>query len=74
MVYNRIFGIDSNNLIDIGLFTYFPSPNSFTGEEMLECHVHGSKAVIQKLFEEFNKIPQMMQALPGEFGETFIRI
>ncbi|MEZ5873817.1 MAG: hypothetical protein R3D30_03005 [Hyphomicrobiales bacterium] len=33
--------------IDRGLVLWFPRPHSFTGEDMAELQVHGSRAVIQ---------------------------
>ncbi len=35
--------------IDKSLFLWFPGPNSFSGEDMVEFHVHGGRAVIQAL-------------------------
>src|SRR4051812_4484821 len=37
--------------IDDGLLLWFPAPASFTGEEVAELHVHGSRAVIATLTE-----------------------
>ncbi len=36
-------------LIDTGLLLYFPSPHSFTGEDVLELHGHGGTVVMQML-------------------------
>ena len=43
--------INSNNteLIDEALVLWFPGPNSYTGEDMAEFHVHGSMAVIKAI-------------------------
>ena len=30
-----------------GLILWFPGPESYTGEDMAEIHVHGGKAVVQ---------------------------
>ena len=38
-------------LIDEGVIIWFPGPNSYTGEDLAEFHVHGSRAVIQ-LFQK----------------------
>ncbi|KLT22327.1 tRNA modification GTPase TrmE [Wolbachia endosymbiont of Armadillidium vulgare str. wVulC] len=57
---------DSNQLIDNGIIIYFPAPNSFTGEDVIELQVHGSKAVIKIILEELSKIFAM--ARPGEFS------
>ncbi|MDM8335386.1 tRNA uridine-5-carboxymethylaminomethyl(34) synthesis GTPase MnmE [Wolbachia pipientis] len=57
---------DSGQLIDNGIIIYFPAPNSFTGEDVIELQVHGSKAVIKILLEELSKI--FVMAKPGEFS------
>ncbi|MFT4313769.1 MAG: tRNA uridine-5-carboxymethylaminomethyl(34) synthesis GTPase MnmE [Wolbachia pipientis] len=57
---------DSSQLIDNGIIIYFPTPNSFTGEDVIELQVHGSKAVIKIILEELSKI--FVMARPGEFS------
>ena len=37
-------------LIDKGLVLWFPAPRSFTGEDMAEFQVHGSRAVVRNNF------------------------
>ena len=37
--------------IDRGLVLWFPAPKSFTGEDMAELQVHGSRAVVQAVVE-----------------------
>ena len=36
----KISKINSSELIDEGLLLWFPSPGSYTGEDMAEIHVH----------------------------------
>ena len=36
-------------LIDEGIVLWFKGPNSYTGEDMVELHTHGSKAVVNKI-------------------------
>ncbi|WP_440908851.1 tRNA uridine-5-carboxymethylaminomethyl(34) synthesis GTPase MnmE [Candidatus Pelagibacter sp.] len=57
----------TNDLIDRGLFIWFPAPSSFTGEDMAELHVHGSKAVISALLLTLSKFNNCRLAEPGEF-------
>ncbi len=57
---------DSSQLIDNGIIIYFPAPNSFTGEDVIELQVHGSKAVIKIILEELSKV--FVMAEPGEFS------
>ncbi|QKX02547.1 tRNA uridine-5-carboxymethylaminomethyl(34) synthesis GTPase MnmE [Wolbachia endosymbiont of Dirofilaria (Dirofilaria) immitis] len=57
---------NSGQLIDNGIVIYFPAPSSFTGEDIIELQVHGSKAVIKIILEELSKI--FVMAKPGEFS------
>jgi len=57
----------TGGIIDRAIVIYFQGPNSFTGEEVIEFHVHGSDAVIQKLFEVLRGFGARM-AKPGEFA------
>lgn len=54
--------------IDSGLALWFPGPASFTGEDVLELHVHGSPAVLAGLFEALSKVEGVRPADPGEFS------
>ena len=46
----------NNELIDEGILLWFPGPNSYTGEDMAEFHVHGSRAVIEAIHKvQFQK-------------------
>ena len=59
--------INTSELIDEGIIIWFPGPNSYTGEDMAEFHVHGSKAVIEALHSSIAKIENCRLAEPGEF-------
>ena len=59
--------INKNELIDEGILLWFPGPNSYTGEDMAEFHVHGSKAVIDEMYLNISKISGCRLAEPGEF-------
>ncbi len=59
--------IDTNELIDEGVIIWFPGPNSYTGEDLAEFHVHGSKAVVSTLHSSISKIKNCRLAEPGEF-------
>ncbi len=54
--------------IDRGLALYFPAPGSFTGEETLELHAHGSPVVLDLLLRRIISLGAR-QARPGEFSE-----
>ena len=63
----KINKINTNELIDEGIIIWFPAPNSYTGEDMAEFHVHGSRAVIEALLSSLSKIDGCRLAEPGEF-------
>lgn len=53
--------------IDEAMVLRFEAPNSFTGEDIVELHVHGSIAVVQAMLRELNSIPNLRLAEAGEF-------
>ena len=59
--------INNSELIDEGLLLWFPGPESYTGEDMAEIHVHGSIAVVRAILDELSKINNCRLAEPGEF-------
>ena len=59
--------IDTNELIDEGILLWFPGPNSYTGEDLAEFHIHGSRAVINALHNTIGQIKNCRIAEPGEF-------
>ena len=63
----KIYDHDNSELIDQGMILWFPGPNSFTGEDLAELHIHGSKAVISALLASLSKIDNCKLAEPGEF-------
>ena len=63
----KINKINTSELIDEGIIIWFPGPQSYTGEDIAEFHVHGSKAVIDALHSSISKIKNCQMAEPGEF-------
>ncbi len=59
--------INNSELIDEGLLIWFPGPESYTGENMAEIHVHGSIAVVSAILDQLSKIENCRLAEPGEF-------
>ena len=53
--------------IDHGLVAAFPGPHSYTGEMLVELHVHGSPAVVTALYAALGRQPGLRIAQPGEF-------
>ena len=63
----KINKINTSELIDEGIILWFPGPESYTGEDMAEIQVHGSKAVIDALHSSISNIENCRLAEPGEF-------
>ena len=63
----KINNINTSELIDEGIIIWFPGPESYTGEDMAEFHVHGGKAVILAIQNQISRIENCRLAEPGEF-------
>mgnify|MGYP006085163537 CR=1 FL=1 len=63
----KINKINTSELIDEGIILWFPGPDSYTGEDMAEFHIHGSKAVIDALHSSISEVENCRLADPGEF-------
>ena len=50
-----------------GLLLWFPKPNSYTGEDLAELHIHGSNAVISCFLKVLSDQKNCRLAEPGEF-------
>lgn len=55
-------------IIDSGLLLYFPAPNSFTGEDVLEVQAHGGRVVLDMLLRRIIQLGARL-AQPGEFSQ-----
>jgi tRNA modification GTPase len=63
----KINNINTSELIDEGIVIWFPGPESYTGEDMAEIHIHGGKAGILAVQNEISKVKNCRLAEPGEF-------
>ena len=63
----KINKISTSELIDEGIILWFPGPESYTGEDMAEIQVHGSKAVIDAIHSSISTVENCRLAEPGEF-------
>ena len=63
----KFYNPKNNSLIDEGLLLTFPHPNSFTGDNLVEFHVHGSNAVISYFLRVLSEQDNCRLAEPGEF-------
>ncbi len=58
----------NKDIIDQALTVIFPAPNSFTGEDCVEIHSHGSRAVMASIFSELENHQGLRPADTGEFS------
>ncbi len=58
---------EQGNLIDEGLVLSFVEPSSFTGEDVVEIHIHGGRAVVDAVMGLLEKFSGLRHAEPGEF-------
>ncbi|MEL0313528.1 MAG: tRNA uridine-5-carboxymethylaminomethyl(34) synthesis GTPase MnmE [Halieaceae bacterium] len=66
--YYCTFYDSQNHVIDDGILLFFPGPASFTGEDVVECQIHGSAATLNRLVSTCIA-HGARQARPGEFSE-----
>ncbi|MEA1062912.1 tRNA uridine-5-carboxymethylaminomethyl(34) synthesis GTPase MnmE [Erwinia sp. HR93] len=57
------------NALDQGIALWFPAPNSFTGEDVLELQGHGGPVILDILLKRILTLPGVRIARPGEFSE-----
>jgi len=58
--------VENNIIIDDVILIYYKSPNSFTGEDMVEIFCHGNPIIVRKIIQLLNRYDIRM-AEPGEF-------
>ena len=54
-------------VIDRGVVLWLPGPESVTGEDVFELHVHGSPAILAAVYDSLGSIQGLRLAEPGEF-------
>ena len=57
------------SVLDQGIALWFPGPNSFTGEDVLELQGHGGPVILDLLLKRIVALPGVRIAQPGEFSE-----
>ena len=66
-VLQKIYHIETSDILDEVLVTYFQSPQSFTGEDVIEISCHGSPVVLRQIIDFCLKLDARM-AEAGEFS------
>ncbi|MBP7252126.1 MAG: tRNA uridine-5-carboxymethylaminomethyl(34) synthesis GTPase MnmE [Alphaproteobacteria bacterium] len=67
-VLRALYRPDDGVVLDQAIILWLPAPHSFTGEDMLELHGHGGRAVLQRVTAALAAFPQTRLAEPGEFS------
>lgn len=63
----KIHDIQTREILDEAIITYFKAPNSFTGEEVFEIAGHGSPVILRQIIDFCLRLDARM-AEPGEFS------
>jgi tRNA modification GTPase len=63
---------ETNEIIDEAVFTFFQSPHSVTGEDVVEISCHGSPAIVRQILDHTMKLGARL-ADPGEFSLRALR-
>ena len=63
----RVIYDSDNHFIDQALILLFSKPYSFTGENVVEFHLHGSNAVVSSVIKLLGNFKGLRAAEPGEF-------
>lgn len=65
--FTSLFHSVTHEKIDDALILFFPSPYSFTGDNVLELQTHGGIATVQVILNSLSNIPNLRLAEKGEF-------
>ena len=63
----RLIHPRTQDLLDEALVLYFAGPHSYTGEDVIELHVHGGAAVVASVLDALAALPNCRPAEAGEF-------
>jgi tRNA modification GTPase len=66
-VFRRLRRPETKAILDEALALWFPGPNTETGEDMAELHLHGGRAVVAAVQVELSRLPGFRPAEAGEF-------
>ncbi len=58
---------ETGELLDQALVLWFEGPSTVTGEDLVELHLHGGRAVVRAVEQALSILPSMRPAIAGEF-------
>lgn len=67
-VLRNIHDFRTGELLDHALVIFFPAPHSFTGEDVVELHIHGGRALLKSVMDTLCAIDGVTLAEPGAFS------
>lgn len=67
LVLRKIRAPSNGDMLDEGMIVWFRGPKSFTGEDCVEFHLHGSQAVVARVLKECLLLQDVRLAQAGEF-------
>ena len=67
--FSKIYHSTNKQHLDNAVLLFFKAPNSFSGEDIIELQIHGSKAVISSIMDSLSQIEGFRLAEPGEFSK-----
>ena len=65
----RTLRSSEGDILDKAIIVRFPAPNTATGEDIVELHCHGGRAVVERIESELAGHAGLRRARPGEFTE-----
>lgn len=68
-IYGKIIDQEKKQMVDEGLFLYMPGPHSYTAEDVVELHLHGSIQSLKSTLGLLLALPGIRLAEPGEFTQ-----
>ncbi len=68
----KLIDPDSRETIDDALALWFQGPKSETGEDMVELHLHGGRAIVAKVFAVLGTLRGFRPAQAGEFSKRAV--
>lgn len=69
----RLVDPEGAGVLDEALTLWFPGPASFTGEDVVELHLHGGSAVVAGVADALGQLVGFRPAEPGEFTRRAFR-
>jgi tRNA modification GTPase len=66
-LYRALLKAADGYFLDDGMFVWMKSPHSFTGEDVVELHLHGNPQLLRRVMKEL-MAHGVREALPGEFS------